>query len=84
MRIQDENPSSVFAACRKRRLNGAVLGITLYKGWYRVGAGTGTLKKRVIRNVYGVGSPTVGTISSSVGLHICAVTYITEISLHVT
>ena len=36
-----------------------------------------------LRNVYGVGSPTVGTTSSSVRLHICAVTYMTEISLHV-
>ena len=35
-------------------------------------------------NVYGVGSPTIGTTSSSVRLHVCAVTHITEISLHVT
>ena len=39
--------------------------------------------KKTLRNVYGVGSPTVGT-TSSVGLHICAVTCVTEISLHVT
>ena len=42
---------------------------------------------RTLRNVYGVGSPTIGPISSSVRLHIyvhAAVTYITEISLHVT
>ena len=32
----------------------------------------------------GVGGPTVGTTSSSVRLHIYAVTYMTEISLHVT
>ena len=38
---------------------------------------------RTLRNVYDVGSPTVGT-TSSVRLHICAVTYMTEISLHVT
>ena len=43
---------------------------------------TGTLKN--LRNAYGVGSPTVGTTSSSVRMHICAVTYITEISLHLT
>ena len=35
-------------------------------------------------NVYGVWSLTVGTTSSSVRLHICAVTYMTEISFHVT
>ena len=35
---------------------------------------------RNLRNVYGVGSPTVGTTSSSVRLHI----YMTEISLIVT
>ena len=34
----------------------------------RVGAWTGTLK--TLRNVYGVGSPTVGPTSSSVRLHI--------------
>ena len=38
---------------------------------------------RTLRNVYGVGRPTVGT-TSSVRLHICAVTYMTAISLHVT
>ena len=35
-----------------------------------------------MRNVYGVGSPTVGTTSPSVRLHIGDVTYMTEISLH--
>ena len=37
-----------------------------------------------LRNVYSIGSPTVGTTSSSVRLPICAVTYMTEISLNVT
>ena len=36
-----------------------------------------------LRDVYGVESPTVGTTSSS-RLHICAVTYMTRISMHVT
>ena len=43
----------------------------------------GRARKRTLRNVYGVGSPTVGQ-NCSVRLHICAVTYITEILLHVT
>ena len=42
-----------------------------------------TVILRTLQNVYGVGSPTVGT-TSSVRLHICAVTCVTEISLHVT
>ena len=46
----------------------------------------GRARKRTLRNVYGVESPTVGSTSFSMRLHIyrCAVTYITEISLHVT
>ena len=36
-----------------------------------------------LRHVYGVGSPTVDK-TSSVHLHICSVTYMTKISLHVT
>ena len=47
----------------------------------------GRANLRTLRNVYGAGSPTVqshvGTTSSSVRLHICAVIYMTEISLHV-
>ena len=39
--------------------------------------------QRTLRNAYGVVSPTVGT-TSSVRLHICAVTCVTETSLHVT
>ena len=64
--------STVPLACRKRRLNLAVSRNNRIKA---------ALKNP--RNVYGVGSPAVGT-TSSVRLHICAVTYITEISLHVT
>ena len=41
-----------------------------------------TVILNTLRNVYGVGSPTVDT--TSVRLHICAVTCVTEISLHVT
>ena len=60
------------------------VGITV-KDWLRVGASLlGRARLRTLRNVYGVGSPTVGPTSSSVRLHIyCVVTYMTEISLHV-
>ena len=43
-----------------------------------------TLKNSTKCLALGLGSPTVGTTSSSVRLHICTVTYMTEISLHVT
>ena len=74
--------SSVSQVCRKRRLNGAVSRNNRKKGWPRVGVGRARYK--TLRNVYGVGSPTVGSTSSSVRMHICAVTCLTEISLHVT
>ena len=66
----------------KRRLNGAVCQNHRIKRVVLCRYRKGTL--RTLRNVYGIGSPTVGTTSSSVRLHICAVTYMTEILLHVT
>ena len=41
---KDENLSSVSPACRKRRLKGRCVWITVWKGWSCVGAWTGTLK----------------------------------------
>ena len=64
---------------RKRRLNGAVCRYHRIKRVVPCRCRTGTLK--TLRNVYGVGSQTVGKTSSSIRLHICAVIYITEISL---
>ena len=70
--------SSVSPACRKRRLNRAVSrnnrkGDPVLVFW--------RARKRTLRNVYGVGGPTVGFFFFSPPAHLCAVTYITEISL---
>ena len=42
------------------------------------------LKPQASPRGYGVGSSSVGTTSSLARLHICTVTYMTEILLHVT
>ena len=78
MRISPPYPH----AYRKMQLNGAV-SRNNRKNVCPVSV-LGRGRKRILQNVYCVGSPTVGSASSSIRLHRCAVTYITEISLHVS
>ena len=66
--VKVRNTSSV-SSCRKRRRDGAVCRNHHIKRMVPCRCRTGTLK--TLRNVYGVGSQTVGTTSSSVRLHIC-------------
>ena len=67
---------------RKRRLNGAACRNHRIKGWSRVGARTGTLKNptKCLRRW----EPDRRSNFFSPPAHLCAVTYMTEISLIVT
>ena len=66
-RVLDENTSSVYPACRKRRLNGAVSRNNRQKDG-PVGAWTGKLKNHT-KCLWSM-SPAVGPSCSSVRLHI--------------
>ena len=77
-----ENVSSVSPACRKRRLNGAVSWNNHIKWWPRVSTWVGTLKNPT--KCLWRWEPDRRSNFFIPPAHLCAVTYITEISLHVT
>ena len=62
---------------------GLFFGITVYKGWPRVGAWTGTLKNPT-KCLWRWEPDGRSNFCFTPPAHLCAVTYITEISLHVT
>ena len=68
---------------RKRRLNGAVCRNHRIKGWSRVGARTGTLKNPT-KCLWRWEPDRRSNFFFSPPAHLCAVTYMTEISLIVT
>ena len=68
---------------RKRRLNGAVCRNHRIKGWSRVGARTGTLKNPM-KCLWRWEPDRRSNFFFSPSAHLCAVTYMTEISLIVT
>ena len=80
--VKVENTSSVSLASRKRRLNGAVFRNRI-KRVVRVGAETGMLKNPT-KCLWRWKPDRRSDFFFSPPAHLCAVTYITEISLHVT